>query len=157
LAGWAAALTAGLIGCLDCDRDGCEALTDRAPPLGTGIAGVVAHLSDVVIDNCQACPLGQATLELWAVDARVGTEAAARSLIAARGPDVTASVSGHYVHPLEAGRYLLCVRPSCVDLTLPDGQTLTVNLQRRDGPTGFLLPQSNGAPVGEDLGFDVGY
>jgi hypothetical protein len=155
VAGWA--LLACLSGCAECDREGCDSLDERAAAQGTGIGGVVAHQSDVVADGCAECPLGEARLELWAVAESVGTEAAARSLIAARGPDVTASVSGRYIHPLQAGRYLLCVRPGCVDVTVAEGQTLTVNLKRRDGPTGFYVAQTIGIPLAEDYGFDVGY
>jgi hypothetical protein len=86
-----------------------------------------------------------------------GEERAQGVLIAAREPDVVARALGRYVQPLEAGRYLLCVRPGCVDVTVAEGQTLTVNLKRRDGPTGFYVAQAIGVPLAEDYGFDVGY
>lgn len=118
---------------------------------------MVAQQDDVVKDDCEACPLGDATVQLWRVEARVGTEAAARGLIVAREPDVSASVSGPYVQRLDAGSYLLCVRPSCVDVTVADGQTLTVNITRRDGPTGFYVSDAIGVALAENYGFDVGY
>jgi hypothetical protein len=155
VAGWA--LLACLSGCAECDREGCDSLKERAAAQGTGIGGVVGHQSDAVTDGCAECPLGEARLELWAVDESVGTEAAARSLIAARAPDVLATALGRYVQPLVAGSYLLCVRPGCVDVTVAEGQTLTVNLQRRDGPTGFYVARAIGVPLAEDYGFDVGY
>jgi hypothetical protein len=124
-----------------------------APRQETGVAGVVASSSDLVVDGCQECSFGQANLELWRTDTPITTETAAITLLEERASDVTENVSAHYRLPLEPGPYLLCVRPNCVALTVVVDETLTVNIKRRNGATGFFV----GNPLEETFGFDVGY
>lgn len=149
-----AALTWALLSCNDCEREGCDALGRMAPRRETGVAGVVAMSSDLVINGCQECLFGEANLELWRTDTPITTETAAIALLDERASDVTEIVSGHYRRALEPGPYLLCVRPSCVALTVAADETLTVNIKRRDGATGFFV---GNAGLEEDFGFDVGY
>lgn len=141
------------LSCADCDREGCDALTATAAAAGTGIAGVVAADSDVVVDGCGECPFSGAGLELWRVDTLITTEAASIDVLA-REPERTESVSGRYNLGLDPGTYLLCVRPSCIGLVVRDGETLTVNIKRREGPTGFFIGGSGATSLEEDLGFE---
>ncbi len=143
--------------CEPCDREGCDALAKAAPERGTGVAGIVAESSDVVTSGCQECSFGEATLQIWRVDAPVAVESEAVALLDMRQPDLESHVSGRYSHALEAGSYLLCVRPNCVDLTVFAGETVTINIKRRDGPTGFFVVDADVASVNEDFGLDVGY
>jgi hypothetical protein len=152
-----AAFTGCLSSCAECDRAGCDALSQPAIQGETGIAGVVAALDDVVADGCQECPLAAANLQLWRTDSAITTEPAAAALVAARAPDVTEAVSERYSQALAPGSYLLCVRPNCVGLEITAGETVTVNIQRRNGPTGFFVGQINAQRLEQDFGFDVGY
>lgn len=153
---WAAAL-AGSLSCADCNREGCAGLARRAPEGPAGIAGVVARLEDVVVDGCGECPLAAATLQLWNLEMPFERRSDVAALVAARPPDLTRDVAGHYTEPLEPGWYLLCVRPNCVELNIHEDETLTVNVQRRDGPTSFFVGRPGAGRLDEDFGFDVGY
>jgi hypothetical protein len=124
---------------------------------GTGLAGVVAQSSDLVTNGCEECPLGKATLQIWRVDAAIENKAAAVALLEEREPDVTQDVSGRYRIALEPGQHLLCVRPNCIGLTVAAAETVTVNIKRRDGPTGFFIGARNVTSFKEDFGFDVGF
>jgi hypothetical protein len=150
---WACALPS----CVDCDRVGCDSLTQRATPEGTGLAGVVAELSDVEVNGCAECPLGQATLQLWQLEAPVESAAAAAALASERAPDQTEIASGHFRLALQPGAVLLCVRPNCINLTVSAGETSTVNIKLRDGSTGFFVERAAGARLEEDFGFSVGF
>jgi hypothetical protein len=145
--------------CADCDRSGCDSLTQAATPVETGIAGVVAVSSDVVSDGCHECPLGDATLQIWRVEAAttLSTEEAVATFLAEHEPDMTENVSKRYSRPLAPAAYLLCVRPNCIGLNVAAAETLTVNIQRRDGPTGFFIGRSSSGALEEDFGFEVGY
>lgn len=146
-----------LSACADCNREGCDALTSLAPSGQTGIAGVVAEASDVVNDGCGECPLGNATIEVWALEAPLAQRSDAAALVAARAPDLTRDAAGSYSQVLEPGWYLLCVRPSCVELDTHEAETLTVNVKRRDGPTSFFVGRPSSSEMAEDYGFEVGY
>ena len=149
------ALAGPLLGCEDCAREGCDSLVQQAPQKGTGLGGVVAESSDVVVNGCSECGFGAATVQAWRVEAPM-SESAMASLVQQRTPDWEEQVSERYHHPLEPGSYVLCVRPSCIHLTIAEGQTLTANIKRRNGPTGFFVG-AGASPFGEDFGFDVGY
>jgi len=146
-----------LSACADCNREGCEALTTLAPSAEAGIAGVVAEASDVVKDGCGECPLGNATLEVWALEAPFEQRSDAAALVAARAPDLTRDVAGSYSQALEPGWYLLCVRPNCVELNTHEAETLTVNVKRRNGPTSFFVGRPSSSQLAEDYGFEVAY
>jgi hypothetical protein len=146
-----------LSACSDCDREGCDALTRLAPPRDTGVSGVVAGLSDVVSDGCAECPLTSATLEVWTLEAPFEQRSEVPVLVAARPADLTRDIAGSYDQALEPGWHLLCVRPNCIEINTHEGETLTVNVKRRDGPTGFFVGRPSSSRLEEDFGFDVGY
>ena len=87
-------LAAGMSGCADCDRQGCEALTRLAPEGDTAIAGVVAQVSDVTRDGCSECPLGSASLELWTLEEPFYQRSEVPALVAARSPDLIFHAGG---------------------------------------------------------------
>jgi hypothetical protein len=153
---WFVAACAGLgLSCADCDREGCDALGRAAPQAGTGIAGVVATSSDVVANGCQECPSGGASLEIWRTDAAITSQPAASAVASEREPDVAANVSGRYSQALGPGTHLLCVRPNCIGLSIAADETLTVNIKRREGPTGFFVGPFDAEAPEEDFGFEV--
>ena len=121
------------------------------------MAGVVAESSDLVVNGCHECAFGSATLQAWRVDAPMGSEADVATLTEQRAPDWEEQVSQRYSLPLEPGSYVLCVRPNCINLTIAEGQTLTANIKRRNGPTSFFVGGTDAARFAEDFGFDVGY
>jgi len=151
------ALAGALLGCEDCPREGCDSLAQRAAQNGTSLAGVVAQSSDSVVNDCQECPFGTAELQAWQVEAPVTSASAFAELIAQRSPDWEKSVSERYSIALAPGFYLLCARPSCVHLTIVDGQTQTANIKRRYGPTSFFLGGADAERLQEDFGLDVGF
>jgi len=146
-----------LSACAECEREGCDALTRLAPERGAGVAGVVAQQSDVVSDGCAECPLASATLEVWTLEAPFERRSEVPALVAARPPDLTRDISGSYDQALSTGWYLLCVRPNCIEINVHEDETLTVNVKRRDGPTGFFVGRHSSPSLEEDLGFEVGY
>lgn len=150
-------LAASVPGCADCDRQGCEALRRLAPEGDTGVAGVVAQVSDVVSDGCAECPLGRAALELWTLEEPFYRRSEVPELVAARPPDLTLLVEGSYRQALSTGWYLLCVRPNCIELNPHEDEMLTVNIKRRDGPTSFFVGRPSSSSTEEDFGFEVGY
>lgn len=150
-------LAASMPACADCDRQGCEALTRRAPEGDTGVAGVVAQVSDVVSDGCAECPLGRAAVELWTLEEPFYRRSEVPELVAARPPDLTLLAEGSYRQELSTGWYLLCVRPNCIELNPHEDEMLTVNIKRRDGPTSFFVGRPSSSSLEEDFGFEVGY
>lgn len=152
-----AGLTASLLGCANCEREGCDALDERATGAGTGLGGVIAARSDVVADGCTECPLGEARLAIWRVDAPVTTEAEAIAVVGARDPDTTEDVSGRYQLELAPAAYLLCMRPSCVAVDVVADQTATVNIEQIEGPPRFFLSRPNLEGLQAESGFSVGY
>jgi hypothetical protein len=152
-----AALTWSLLGCADCERQGCDALGERAAAAGAGLGGVIAQRSDVVQDGCQECPLGGAAIAVWRLDAPVTTEAEAMAVVGARAPDVEQEASGRYHVALDPAAYLVCVRPSCVVLDVGANQTETVNIERLDGPTRFHVSRPNLDGLQEESGLDIGF
>ena len=152
-----AALVGTLLACEDCAREGCDSLAQRAAQNGTSLAGVVAESSDVVGNGCQECPFGTAELEAWKVEAPVTSASAVADLLDHRLPDWEKAVSERYSIALAPGFYLLCARPSCVNLTIADGQTSTANVKRRNGPTSFFVGGADAERLAEDFGLDVGF
>lgn len=147
----------GLPACNDCDRTGCDAVTRKATEAGSSIAGVVAQRSDVVTDGCQECPLGAATLLLWTLQEPFESRAEAQALAAGRPADESIEVDGSYRHSLQPGWYLLGVRPNAVELSVHEDETLTVNVLRRDGSTGFFVGRPSSPALSEDFGYDIGF
>jgi hypothetical protein len=159
LIGLLASSAGGLVGCNDCDRQGCDALQKRAPRGGTAVAGVVAAASDVVADGCEECPLGDERVELWKMLAPVASEAEAVAIVQGRAADYRFAASKAYSQSLASGGdYLLCARPNCVGIVVPDGVTVTVNIKGRDGSTGFFVAaEGTSGELHEQYGFEVGY
>ncbi len=149
-----------LSACADCERGGCDALTGLAAQGDTGVSsvsGVVAEASDFVKDGCTECPLGSARLEVWTLQAPFEQSSEVAALVAARPPDVTRDIAGRYSQALAPGWHLLCVRPNCVEINTHEEETLTVNVKRREGPTGFFVGRPSSPRLEEDFGFEVGY
>jgi len=149
---------ASLLGCSDCDRQGCEALRQRAPGRATGIGGVVAASSDVVGDGCQECGFESGgAVPIWKAEGVVSTPAAANDVLATADP-VHASVrAGRFFAPLEPGSYLVCSVPNCINVTVAADTTTTVNVKLRNGPTSFFVVDPESRALVEDYGLDVGY
>ena len=146
-----------LSACAECEREGCDALTRLAPQTDTAVSGVVAQQSDVVSDGCAECPLASAMLEVWTLEAPFERSSEVPALVAARPPDLTRDIAGSYSQALSPGWHLLCVRPNCIELNTHEEETLTVNIKRRDGPTGFFVGRPGSSPLEEDFGFEVGH
>lgn len=66
-------------------------------------------------------------------------------------------MTGRYRIVVARGQYLLCVRPNCIGLRVEAGKTVTVNVKRRYGSTGFFVGASSDTSFKEDFGFEVGY
>jgi hypothetical protein len=148
--------TFGLATCRPCDRSGCDALGDHVSSDQTGVAGIVSSESDLVANGCQECPLSQATLQLWRVEAPVPDEATAAALVSEREPDVSDLAQERYLFELEAGYYLLCSRPNCTNIEVRGDETLTVNVAQHFGPTSFFVGRP-GEAVEQVPDFEVGY
>jgi hypothetical protein len=132
-------------------------MTKMAAQSGSGVAGVVAQSSDVVSDGCTECPLAAATLQIWTLAGPFEQRSSAAELVSTRPPDVTREVEGNYRETLDPGWHMLCVRPSCVELNVHAGETLTLNIERREGPTRFFVGKPSTGPLTADDGFEVGY
>lgn len=146
---------AAALGCSDCDREGCTLLDNRATQRGTGMAGVIAQKSDVVMNGCQECPLADTSLELWVLDAPV-SDADAEEVVRQRPADVSSAASGKYIQALQPGPHILCVQRQCVVITLVADQTLTVNIKlRAEGSPGFFVGRKASGALEEEFGFSV--
>lgn len=116
-----------------CNREGCDALGNRAVDTGkSGIAGVVAEESDAVTNSCQECPFGSAQVDFWATD---GTSDATSN----GQPTASVDASGQYSIALEPGSYSACVQSDCVTVTVHANQVTTLNIRRMFGPTQFVI------------------
>lgn len=151
------ALTWPLLACTDCEREGCDALDEQAAAAGAGLGGVVAQRSDVVADGCEECPLGEAAISVWRVDAPITSEAEAVALVGARAADVSENAAGRYHLALDPATYLVCVRPSCVAIDVATDETVTVNIELIEGPTRFHVSRPNLERLQEESGLNVGY
>lgn len=134
-----------------CDAAGCSSLLKRAGQNGPGIAGVVAEMSDVVANDCQECPLASASLRLWRVEKAVTSKAKVQTLMESTPPSHTLAANEQYRLALEAGRYLLCVDTSCVNVAVAS-ETVTVNIKRRFGPTSFFVVEPDSGRFIENYG-----
>jgi hypothetical protein len=128
--------------CQDCNRSACQSYQrPAAASIGQGVAGVVASESDVVANGCQECGLASATLEIWLTNGLV-QDAVTVGAIARTTPLVAMQADGHYEIELAPADYLLCVDSGmggCVPFAVASGKVTTVNVQRINGPTGFLV------------------
>jgi len=151
-------LVASLLGCSDCDRQGCESLRQRAPERGTGIGGVVAASSDVVENGCQECAFESGgSVAIWEVEGFVSSPAAANQVLAAGDPVRASARAGRFHALLAPGQYLVCSAPNCINVAVAADATTTVNVKRRDGPTSFFVVDPESRALVEDYGLDVGY
>ena len=154
--GLGALLFGGLFpACDTCDREGCDALDTVAPGNGTRVAGVVASISDVVENGCASCPFDTARVELWPVGTAVTSTSDARQVVEAAPPAISMDVFGSYSLEVATGDHLLCVRPNCIGIAIVEGETLTVNVKKRDGPTGFWLLNPASGRFEEDFGIGL--
>jgi hypothetical protein len=151
-------VVASLLGCSDCDRQGCEALRHPTQQRGTGIGGVVAAMSDVVGNGCQECGFQSGgAVAIWEVESAVSTPAAANPVFAAADPVRASASDGRFFATLAPGQYLVCSAPNCINVTVAEDTTTTVNVKRRDGPTSFFVVDPESRSLEEDYGLDVGY
>ncbi|HEX2729986.1 MAG TPA: hypothetical protein VHM70_00215 [Polyangiaceae bacterium] len=134
-----ALLAAGLLSCGDpCPTEGCEALNARSDEKGTGIAGVVAQLSDVVANRCQECPFGVAGVNVWSVDAPLESSSDVSRVVAQPAlQQVTANE--RFKIELDAGNYLVCVINECVNVVVKQGAITTLNVRLTEGPVAFFM------------------
>jgi hypothetical protein len=132
--------------CTPCPRSGCDAFGSPASAsVRQGIAGAVAHLSDVVNDGCEECPLSQTQLRLWKTDTRVADATAARAAAAA-APTTVIDADRRYQAELQPGEYLLCaaprggtLQPPCAAFAVASGTVTTINVKTRYGQTGLMV------------------
>jgi len=57
---------------------------------------------------------------------------------------------------LAPASYLVCARPSCVAVDVAADETVTVNIELREGPPTFFVSQPNLDRLQETPGFAVG-
>lgn len=145
---------AGLWGCSsnDCNRAGCDALTERASGSGTGIAGVSAAESDVVENGCQVCLFADAEVAFWKIDSPSDPQADVASTANQQAIAVV-KANPSYRTILEPGTYVVCagVDSHCIETTVQADQLTTVNIKKRNGPVGLWVVDASGKFV-EDFG-----
>jgi hypothetical protein len=102
----------GLASCVPCDSDGCDALDhrvrDRDVSIAAGIAGVASYASDVTVNGCGECPLGEGTLLVWATADAVTTMEQAIEVFTSNPPMLEIEIEEQYEQMLDAGEYLVC-------------------------------------------------
>lgn len=144
-------LVAGLVlaGCRPCERGGCDAYGRRAEAtVPSGVAGVVALLSDVVSSDvahgdCQECGFGAVDVLVWRTASPITTAAGARTAMAA-APITTVDADRRYQIALSPGDHLLCASrgepdPPCAAFSVLAGGVTTVNVKTQKGLTGLLV------------------
>ena len=121
----------------DCDRAGCEALSQHARDTGeAGVAGVVAEESDVVGNGCQECGFGSAHIDFWATDETVDDFS---ELQRTRPPSASIDADRQYSLVLEPGAYVACVESYCANVTVHESHVTTLNVHLLFGPTQFVI------------------
>lgn len=138
-----------------CNRDGCNALKNKAEQSGAGVAGIIAGESDAVTNGCSDCDFSSALIEIWATES-APTDDQARDITQAETPSVVLSSDRAFTQQLDPGHYLFCVRPSCVPIQVVD-RTVTVNVKRREGPPSFFTESTPGSALAETFGVEVGH
>lgn len=103
------------------------------------------------------CPFDAALLEIWQTPALVEDENTARARVEESTASIALEARFLYEQALDAGSYLVCVRPSCAAVWVEQDAITTVNIRRLMGPTHFVVFDP-GASAGRDaVGFEVGY
>jgi len=128
------------------DHGGCAAFGKPASTsVGRGVAGAVAHESDLILGDCQAeCGFAEAAIRVWRTPAPVTDEAAAKAM-AATQPLMTTTAQSRYQLALDPGDYLVCASSSsglggvpCAAVTIKTG-VATINVKTRRGDTGLVV------------------
>lgn len=120
----------------------------------TGIAGSVAHLSDVTEDGCTECLLDQGELDVYPLAMPARSDAEAASVIA-QGGHTRFAIAQQYQQELSPGTYLVCTWSSCANVEVTAGHTSTVNVKLRNGRTSFFVLDAKHTELVEDFGLDV--
>ena len=155
-----ALLALACLACADCDRSGCEAYAEPAGrPINQGVAGVVAHETDVVENGCQECGFTSAHMRGWLTPTLVTTEAEA-GMLSATTATFDLDSGAHYYRSLDAGHYLLCLAHSepatpCVSFTIAPEQVTTVNVKLIEGPAKLLVFDAGSATPRETTTFSA--
>ena len=129
-----------------CDDSACVALVRSAAkneaPIAeneSGIAGVVAYLSDLVTNGCQECTFAQASVSIWPTEEPISSEQSAASHTRSQAPVVSLVANERYGAPLPPGRYLLCSEAQCINVNVQAARTTTVNIRKVDGLSSFFV------------------
>jgi hypothetical protein len=133
-----------LASCIPCDRDGCKAVDhrvrDRDVSIEVGIAGAASYATDVVENGCAECPLGEATLWVWATADAVTTLEQATEVFTAGPPMLEIEIDERYEQALDAGEYLVCTDHDyvCAGITVGSA-VVTVHTHSVFGPRPSLI------------------
>jgi hypothetical protein len=128
-------------GCGDaCDEAACEAVArPQRATIDQGVVGIVAYRTDVCVDDCCGCDLGEAKLEVWRTSSRVTGAEEANAIIANDLPSLEIDAQGPYARSLDAGSYLIChfigSDARCAAVELAAHEVATVNVQTVFGPS----------------------
>lgn len=129
-----------------CDDSACLALVrsaakNKAPIAENepGIGGVVAYLSDLVVNDCQECTFAQASVSIWPTEETISSEQSAAVHTRSMPPVVSIVADQRYAAPLPPGRYLLCSEAQCINVSVQAARTTTVNIRKIDGLSSFFV------------------
>lgn len=141
--------------CQDCDRDGCDAMNDKAHrQLKQGIGGAVGSQSDtnstVMGQSCTECPLSESTVGIWRTNAPIDDDVTAQSTCDEEAPYASIPADPHYGAELDTGSYLVCVGQfggACVSVSVESAKVTTVNVLLPFGEPKFYVSPPDGRPV----------
>lgn len=128
-----------MLGCTDCDQQGCDAF--EAPVerggVGTGLVGVAALQSDAVKYGCFECPLSTGTLYVWTSATPIESVVDAGDVVMTE-PTHIVDIDGRYELELPPGNVLVCrsgdtITYSCAPLVLGDGDVATASVKAHFG------------------------
>lgn len=141
---------------INCDRDGCDALSGRANDTGrSAAAGVVAYESDVTSNECTECAFSSTKIDFWNTAGTVSSAVDANAVVQASPAMASIGANRSFSQPLEAGTYLACVRSDCVNVTVHPNQVATLNVLMVFGPTQFFVDITGSAKPSKVAGFEV--
>jgi len=142
--------------CDDCDRDGCDAMTGSAGDTGaSGVAGAVANESDTIMNGCQKCGFGPASLDFWKTASEVTGRGDASGAMAMGPPAAHVDADGHYSLALEPSAYLVCANFQCANVTVHPNHLTTLNVLVVFGPTRFFVVDPGSPKAREANGFSI--
>jgi hypothetical protein len=158
---WFLFLSSGLVfvaGCNPCDRSGCEVRDNPAKDSGhSAIAGTVSTETDVVVNGCQECPFGSATLSVWKTATATMDSATAKAIVDGSAATVVVQANQRYLQALDPGTYLVCIRPSCVSLDVTAGHVTTLNVEQVYGPGELLVAEPGERTTHSANRLDIGF